>query len=252
MSSTFLTRLRSRELLIGTWIKTPSPVVCEVLARSGLDTLALDAEHAPFGRQELDNCLAIGAALGMPMLVRLPSADSAQILNALDCGAAGVVIPHVRSAADAAAIVRAAHYGPGGRGYAGSTRAAGFAGRSIGEHITKARSSTAVILQIEDHEALSEIDAIAATPGVDCLFVGRIDLTVSLGKTDPQDAAVVAAVERICAAGRAANVAVGMFVPQAGEAARWRAQGASLFILSSDQTFLIGGAKQLVAEVRKS
>lgn len=245
MTATFRERLRRHELQIGTFIKTPAPVVSEVLARSGLDLLVLDAEHAPFDRSALDACLAITQALGMPTLVRVPSPDPAQILNALDCGAAGVMVPHVSSVAAATAAVAASHHGPGGRGYSGSTRAAGFAGRGIAEQLHRAAGSTTVVLQIEDAEALDVIDDIARVPGGDALFIGRIDLTVSLGCTDPADPRVVAAVHKVCAAGRAAGVAVGMFVSNPAEAKQWVAAGASLFVLGSDHGFLLAGAKQL-------
>lgn len=250
MSAEFRDRLHARQLLVGTWIKTPSSLVCEVLAGTELDLLALDAEHAPFGRQELDSCLAVCAALGKPALVRVPSGDPAYILNALDCGAIGVMVPHVDSAAAAADAVRASHYGRGGRGFSGSTRAAGFAGRRIGPQLEIGRRRTTVIVQIEDVEALDVIDDIARVPGVDCLFVGRIDLTVSLGKTDPNDSQVMRAVETICAAGKAANVPVGMFVANAAEARTWIPHGASVFVLASDQSFLVAGAQRLLAEVR--
>jgi 2-keto-3-deoxy-L-rhamnonate aldolase RhmA len=248
--STFRERLRRRDLLIGTWVKTPAPVVCEVLGGSALDVLALDAEHAPFGRVELDACLAICRALGIAALVRVPSSDPAHILNALDCGATGVLVPHVHSVASAEAAVQACHFGRGGRGYSGSTRAAGFAGKSIATHMAASRQTTTVVLQIEDAEALDVIDAIAAVPGVDCLFVGRVDLTVSLGKQRTDEPDVMQAVERICEAGGRAGVAVGMFVADPAEAKRWIPKGASLFLLGSDQSFLLGGAAALVASVK--
>ena len=65
----------NRDLLIGTWVKTPSPVVCEVLGKTDLDALCLDAEHAPFGRLELDACISATRAAGLAPLVRVPSAD---------------------------------------------------------------------------------------------------------------------------------------------------------------------------------
>lgn len=250
MATEFRDRLHARQLLVGTFIKTPSPIVCEVLARSGLDLLVLDAEHAPFDRVELDGCLAICNALGMSALVRVPSSDPSHILNALDCGATGVMVPHVDSVRAAEAAVRASHYGRGGRGYSGSTRAAGFAGRAIGAQLEHAKKRTTVVVQIEDVEALNDIDAIARVPGIDSLFIGRADLTVALGKTDPSDPVVVQAVEKICAAGKAAQVPVGMFVAQNAEAKIWAARGASLFVLASDQSFLLSGAKQLLSEVR--
>ena len=250
MAHDFRSRLRRHETMVGTWVKTPAPVVCEVLSLAGLDLLALDAEHAPFGRAELDACLAICAARGMPALVRVPTAEPEQILNALDCGATGVMVPHVMTQELAAAAVRASHYGRGGRGYAGSTRAAGFAGRPIAEQLSIGREHTAVIAQIEDAEALGCLDELARVNGIDALFVGRIDLTVSLGKTSPDDPDVVAAVEAICAAGRRAGVAVGMFVADPSEAKRWISRGASLFVLGSDQGFLLSGARSLIGAVK--
>lgn len=249
-AAAFRSRLHGGETLLGTWVKTPSPVVCEVLARSGLDVLALDAEHAPFGRAELDGCLAICRATGMPALVRVPSADPAAILNALDCGASGILVPHVTTVEHAQAAVRASHYGAGGRGYAGSTRAAGFAGRSIADQLRRGREETTVILQIEDAEAVEVVDRIAAVEGVDALFVGRVDLTVSLGATQLDDPRVLRAVEAICAAGRSRGVPVGMFVGDPKEAQAWIARGASLFILGSDHGFLLAGARGLREALR--
>lgn len=92
------------------------------------------------------------------------------------------------------------------------------------------------------------LDDIAAVDAIDCLFVGRIDLTVALGAASPADPLVLEAVERVCAAGANAGRAVGMFVGDYSEIPRWRELGASLFILSSDHGFLLGGAAQLVQQ----
>ena len=246
----FRQRLLNHDLLIGTWVKTPSPIVCEILGKTDLDALCLDAEHAPFGRTELDACIAAIRATNVTPLVRVPSADPHDILNALDCGATGIVVPHVRTVADADAICRMSLYGPGGRGFAGSSRAAGFAGKAIADQLRESAEQTTIIAQIEDLEALDVIDAIAAVKRVDCLFIGRIDLTVALGKTDPNDPDVVDAVASICAAGKKAGTAVGMFVADVAEAKQWQDHGASLFLLQSDQAFLLAGAAKLAAALR--
>ena len=240
-------RLRAGALTVGTFLKTPHPGVAEILARSALDVVCLDAEHAPFDRGDVDAGVAMLRAGGMPSLVRVPSAEPARLLSALDSGATGVLVPHIRSAADAEAAARAAHFGPGGRGYAGSTRAAGFAGRPIAEHLATSRARTVVIGQIEDAEALDDLDAIMAVDGLDAVFVGRIDLTVSLGATRPDAPEVVAAVETIMATARAAGRTVGMFTPTVEEALAWREKGARLFLLGSDQNFLMSGAAGLAA-----
>lgn len=248
--NTFRQRLLARELLVGTWIKTPSPIVCEVLGRSGLDTLCLDAEHAPFGRLELDACIAATRAAGLTPLVRVPSAGRHEILNALDCGATGIVVPHVETAEAAEALCQDSLYGPRGRGYSGSTRAAAFGARAIADQLRRSADETTIIAQIEDLQALEAIEEIAAVERIDGLFVGRMDLTVALGKTDPSDPVVVEAVEKICASGLDAGKAVGMFVSDVEETHHWKEKGASFFLLASDHAFLLAGARDLVSALR--
>ena len=241
----FKTRLRAGERLVGTFVKTPHPAVVEVLGHAGLDCICLDCEHAPFDRSTLDAALLAARALKVPALVRPLRAEAAEILNALDLGATGILAPHITSGEQARALVRAAQYGPGGRGYAGSTRAASYGTRTVAQNIAAANGAVAVIAQIEDAEALSHLDEIAAVDGLDALFVGRMDLTVSLGATSPTDAVVVDAVRRICQAGRRAGRAVGMFASSSQEGMQWIEAGASLFLLGSDQQWILQGAREL-------
>ena len=242
---TLKSRIAAGDALLGTFLKTPHPHVVEVLASSGLDCICIDAEHAPFDRRDIDGCIMAAQLGGLPVLVRTPNSNAEQILNALDCGADGVLVPHVRSAAEARTVVLSAHYAPGGRGYAGSSRAAGYGTVSMPDHQAASAAKTIVIAQIEDAEALDEIDAIVAVAGIDALFVGRIDLTVSLGCESPDDPKVIAAVERIVAACVAANRPVGMFVSRTSDVAMWREKGAALFLLGSDHGFVREGAKAL-------
>ena len=243
----FKSRIGAGEALLGTFLKTPHPHIVEVLASSGLDCICIDAEHAPFDRRDIDLCIMAARLGGLPVLVRTPNASAEQVLNALDCGADGVVVPHVRSAEEAQAIAASAHYAPGGRGYAGSSRAAGYGSRSMPDHKLASAAKTVVIAQIEDVEALDQIDTIARVEGIDALFIGRIDLTVSLGCESPDDPTVVAAVERIVAACVAAERPVGMFVSRTSDVAMWREKGATLFLLGSDHGFVREGAKALRA-----
>lgn len=241
-------RIRAHQALVGTFLKTPSSIICEVLGRSELDLVCVDAEHAPFDRMALDQCLYALRSENMPALVRIPTAAPEHILNALDCGATGIVVPHVTNADQAEKIVAAAHFGAGGRGYAGSTRAAAYTGKPMAAHLIDSAAQTVVVAQIEDLEALDNLDALAAVEGIDCLFVGRIDLTVALGAASPTDPEVVAAVEKICAVSAAAGKPVGMFIGDHGEIEYWKQRGASLFLLSSDHGFLLQGARKLVAD----
>ena len=245
-SRSFLSRLKSGDTLIGTFIKTPSPIVAEVLGLADLDVIALDTEHAPFGRMEQDLCIAALRAADMPALVRVADDSSTQIRNALDSGATGVVVPHVTSADQAAKVVAAAHFGEGGRGFSGSTRAAAYGKISMKGHIADDRAQTVVIVQIEDVSALEHVAQIAAVDGVDCLFVGRADLAVAMDK-GINDKDVIATVKDICAAAQSAGIGVGMYTPNLDELPGWRDAGASLFLLSSDQAMLLAGANSLAS-----
>ena len=247
--SDFRERLTTQEPIVGTFLKTPSPISAEVLALSKLDAFCIDVEHAPFGRLELDVCIAAFRAADRPCLVRVADGSPTEIRNALDSGAAGIVVPHVVSADQARAIVQAAHFGEGGRGFAGSTRAADYTTRSMKEHLDGSAANTSIILQIEDIAALDQVAAIAAVDGVDCLFVGRVDLSVAMGK-DVSDPDVIKAVRQVCADCRSQGKAVGMFTPNLEEIPGWIEDGASLFLLGSDQSFVLSGANALADRVQ--
>ena len=246
----FRQKLLSGECLIGTFVKTPSMMVAEVLASTDLDIVCFDAEHSPFDRRDIDSCLLAFRAVQKPALVRVASSSADQILNALDCGATGVVIPHVDSPEKALACATAARYGRTGRGYAGSTRSAGYGAASVADNISLNQSETTVIAQIEDLAALDHIEEISAQEGIDCLFVGMMDLTVALGATAATDKVVVEAAEKVCAAAQANNRKLGIFVPNIDSIEFWRDRGVTLFLMSSDHGFIKQGARNLVEKAR--
>jgi 2-keto-3-deoxy-L-rhamnonate aldolase RhmA len=242
-------RLANRDLLVGTFLKTPSPIVCEVLARTELDLVCIDAEHAPFDRRDIDACLLALSAGAKPALVRVPSSAPEHILNALDCGADGVLCPHILSGAHAAGVAAASRYGAG-RGFAGSSRSAGYTSKSMAQHLADSSDRTVVIGQIEDREALENLDGIFAQPDIDAFFIGRADLTVSLGLTNPNHPDVLQAVEHVARAGLAAGRVMGMFTANLDEIPRWRNLGVTLFILGSDHGFILSGAAAMTSRVR--
>ena len=236
--------------MVGTFVKTPSPIIAEVLALSSLDLFCIDVEHAPFGRYELDQCLAMFGALERPCLVRVADDSPTEIRNALDSGATGVVVPHVTSAEQAAVIVKAAHFGEGGRGYAGFTRSAGYTTKAGADYRAASARQTTVIVQIEDLAALDNVSEIAGVEGVDGLFVGRTDLAVAMGRHVAHEE-VVATVGDICRSARSAGTAAGMFTPLLDEIPTWLDLGASLFLLSSDQSLVLDGANALASTVKR-
>jgi len=247
-NATFKARLHAREPMIGCFIKTPHPTVIEVLGAGPLEFLVLDGEHSPFDRAAIDGCILAAKAVGCALLVRVPDDNPAFILNVLDCGAAGVVVPHVVSVAQAEALAKSVRYVPGGRGIAGTTRAGGYGTCPLGEHREAANSEVALICQIEDREGVESAERIAAVEGVDALFVGRADLTVSYGLTDFADAGVAKLCGDVLGAEGAAT---GLFVAPSEDKAQWRSKGASFFLSGSDHSFLFAGAKALAASMRQ-
>ncbi len=243
--SKFRQRLLDGEFLVGSFVKTPSMMLSEVLAQTDLDVLCLDAEHSPFDRSDIDACLMAYRSHAKPALVRTSSSSNDQILNALDCGATGIVVPHVDSPEKASAIAQAARFGDRGRGYAGSTRAAGYGRNSVEQNLTSNKADTTVIAQIEDLAALKCIDAIAGIQGIDCLFIGMMDLTIALKADSCKDKVVVEAAGKICEAARRADRRLGIFVPHLADVAFWQDRGVSLFLLQSDHVFIKAGAAQL-------
>ena len=247
-AASFRQRLIAREPLIGTFLKTPTSHATEIIGDAGFDFVVIDQEHAPFDRTTSDIALLAARAAGMPALVRVPGPDA--ILSVLDCGAAGVLIPHVSSADYARKVAALCRYRGGKRGFATSTRAGRYTAVPMWRHIADSDANTVVVAQIEDPEALDEIDAIAAVDGVDSLFIGRGDLTAAFGDELKDPPAVRNAVERISAAAQKAGKSISVYVGNGTEAAWLKTLGASTFVLSSDQGFLRQGALAGLADVR--
>lgn len=235
--------LQEKGALTGVFVKTPATEIVELLAASGLDFICLDAEHAAWDRRSLDQCLAMSHALGLPALVRLAALRPDLMLQALDGGAAGIVAPHVKSTQDAEAFVRWAHFGPDGRGYSGSTRSAGFRGKNMAQVLSEA--DPFLIAQIEDADALTEVQLIAATEGLDALFIGAADLAVSLNEDSTGSTQMHKATAAIRVAAADAELAVAAFVGVASGIKKARSQGTQLLFVGSDQSLLLEGARQI-------
>ena len=234
----------SGSIHVGTFVKTTSPQVVEILGGSGLDFAVLDAEHAPFDRSALDLALLAGRAARLPLFVRVADGAASTLLTALDLGAAGVLVPHVDSEAQAREVVAHCRYDGGDRGYSGSPRAAGYGAMGMKTAIEHGDRSV-VVCQIESLHAVEQAARIAAVPGVGGIFIGRADLALSMGLRDSQHDEVLAATDRVIRAGLEAGKAVGMFVGSAAERERYVERGVTWFVQSSDQTLLRQAAQAI-------
>jgi 4-hydroxy-2-oxoheptanedioate aldolase len=240
----FAAKVRRRESVVGYWVVLDSPSSTERLARLGYDYVSLDAQHGLFGYSGLLNALtAIDAAGGAVGLVRVAANDPTRIGRALDAGAAGVVVPLVNTAADAAAAVAACRYPPLGLRSYGPARSS----LRIGPAPVEANDAVVVLAMIETREGLANVEAIAATPGLDGLYIGPSDLTLAVGGAGPGDPAVAApfatAVERVRRACEANGLAAGIHTRSGEEAARRLAEGFTVVTLAGDLTHLEAAAK---------
>jgi 4-hydroxy-2-oxoheptanedioate aldolase len=174
-----------------------------MLAVAGLDFVIIDCEHGPADIMALRQHIALAEVHGMAVLVRTGEAEDALVLRALDQGAQGIVAPHVDSAADAQALVRAAHYPPlGERGFATYPRAGRFGTVSGDDHRARAADDTLVIAMLESPGAAGRAAEILGADGIDGYLIGTADLGAS---TTPADPPVAESVAKIHAAGVAAG-----------------------------------------------
>ncbi|MFT8247112.1 HpcH/HpaI aldolase family protein [Roseomonas sp. BN140053] len=179
---TFKARLRADKPLHGFFVGVPSPVVVELAGYSGFDFVIIDTEHGATGLETLEHMLRAAAASGIAALVRVPRGGADDILHVLDAGADGILVPHVTNVEAAKRIVQHAYYPPlGRRGISTLSRAARHGTGDAPTMLREQASRTAVIVMVEDAEALTEVSAIARVEGIDALFVGPNDLAASMG-----------------------------------------------------------------------
>ena len=183
----FRQAVRDGSVLIGTFVKTASHQVPEIIGAAGLDFAVIDAEHAPFDLAMLDRMAVAARGAGLPCLGRAPELAPVLIGQILDLGAAGVVAPHIATPEAARLALSAAKYAGRRRGFSPSTRAGGYGTLDAAAYRATADEESSVWCQIEDEAALSQLDAIAAVEQLDCLFLGRADLAVSLGVDSQRD-----------------------------------------------------------------
>jgi staphyloferrin B biosynthesis citrate synthase len=246
----FKGRLAKGEVVAGTFIKTPTGHAVEIFGDVGYDFVVIDEEHAPFDRQAIDHAILAARAARIASLVRVASASPSNLLSVLDCGATGVLVPHVASVGKAREIASACRYRGGTRGFSNSPRAGRYGGLGMWGHVDAGDSITTVVAQIEDPEALDHIEAIARIDGIHCLFVGRGDLAVAMGAKSPDAPEVQAATERTCRAAKAAGKPVMVFVGSAADAQAMHKLGATAFVYASDQALMRRAAAAALGELK--
>lgn len=226
------------ERVVGTFAAIPHPVAVEVTAGAGLDFLCIDWEHSQIGRERIEDLIRASDLHKVPAMVRVPGHSPEWIASVLDAGAAGVLVPRVSTAAQAKAAVMATRYPPVGERGVGPGRASAY-GYRIPDYLKSANETLVLSIQVETAEGLANIDEIVAVEGVDVIFIGPGDLSVSINAMGPAGAEKLnAAITKIATAARAAGKAVGIFRPSADDVGLWAIAGITFFMLASDTMFL--------------
>jgi 4-hydroxy-2-oxoheptanedioate aldolase len=238
--------------VVGTFAAIPHPVAIEVTAAAGVDFICIDWEHAQISRERIEDLVRAADVHGVPAMVRVPGHAPDSIAAALDAGAAGVLVPRVSTAGQARAAVQATRYPPIGARGVGPGRAAGY-GYRIPDYLTAANGNLLLAIQVETAEGLANIDAIAAVDGVDVIFIGPGDLSVSIDAMGPAGAETLnAAIETIARAAIRAGRTVGIFRPSADDIGTWTNSGIRFVILASDTMFLGASIAEGVGAARKN
>ncbi len=249
MSDSFRTRLRNGERLLGTMVTLPTASTAEILADAGFDWLFIDGEHGPL---DTANILGILQAVShqITCIVRVPACDEVAIKKVLDLGAAGIIVPQVNSAEQAADVVRYARYAPEGSRGVGLARAHGY-GFRFAEYVASANADISVIVQAEHRSAVENIDAIVQVPGVDAVLLGPYDLSASYGKmgqiSDPE---VLNGIDRVTTSCQAVRMPLGYFGISFDAVKPWMDKGYSLVVAGVDVLFLGNGARRMLKELQ--
>lgn len=247
----FKQRLKPRAGLIGLWVALAETYCVEIAAGAGFDWLLLDAEHAPNDLRSLVTQLQVMAAYPVDPLVRLSSDHTVHVKQVLDLGCPTVLAPMIESAEQAAALVRACRYPPAGLRGVGSALARASRWNRIGDYLAHADAQLCVLAQVESERGLAALDAIAATPGIDGLFIGPADLSASMGyRGQPGHPVVQAAIDG--AIGRCVERGVPIGILSADEALcrHYLELGAAYVGVGADTTLLAKATQSLAARFR--
>jgi len=194
-------KLAQAELTIGSWITLGHPSIAEIMAAAGFDWLVLDMEHSVLELSEIQTLIQVLDGQECPAIVRLTSNHPDQIKRVMDAGATGVMVPMIRSAADAKAAVQAVYYPPRGQRGVGLARAQGYGAR-FQQYQDWLEKNAVVVAMIEHIDAVNAIDSILSIDGIDAYIIGPYDLSGSverIGEFDHPE--VTSAIERVLEAG---------------------------------------------------
>lgn len=246
--------LAAGRLLIGTMLTDIRQTsVMQLLANAGFDFVIIDNEHGAFSTETIADLSRMARILGVTPIVRVPDLAYPYLAQSLDGGAQGIMLPRVTGPEQVHAALEIIKYPPvGKRGCAFNRGHTDFRPGPLAENMAKANEATLLMIQVETRGALDAVDAIAAIPGVDALFVGPTDLSIALDVPgQPETPLMVEAVERVIAACKRHGVAAAIQGNDLAYAKRWAAAGMQMISYGSETGLLVSAASAGVQAIRE-
>jgi 4-hydroxy-2-oxoheptanedioate aldolase len=230
-----------------------SPVLADIFAREGYDAVVFDGQHGMFDDNAMARGFAVVSSIGVPVIGRIPVGNFAMAARFLDLGAAGVIAPMINSAEDARQLVAFTKFPPVGERSWGPARALALTGLTPAEYFKQANDFSLVVAMIETREAIAAVDDILAVPGLDGVFLGPSDLSITLSNGasfNPTAPEVDAAFKHVLARAKAAGKFCGAFGTTPARAAELGKQGYQLITVSGDFAIIKDAAKGALATAR--
>lgn len=246
-----LANLLGERTLVGTFVALRDPAAVGLCAAGGFDTVIVDGEHGVMNPETVGALVLSARASGIPAIVRVGASFRSSAQNALEAGADAVMAPMVESAEQAEAFASFCRYMPSGtRGFHPFTGGSGYGVVPLSNVVTFTNARIVVMAQIETARGLERCEAVAKARGVDMLFYGPGDMSLSLG-VPPGAPALAEAMGRIAKAAHGAGKLFGTFVGNAEDAERAVALGARLLVFGGDGSLLLGAAREAASMLRK-
>jgi 4-hydroxy-2-oxoheptanedioate aldolase len=242
-------RLSEHKAGFGVISPTIDPTICEYIGLSGLDFYMIDAEHGAISPSDITNMIRACEAVGITPLARVGDLNEKLILQYMDAGVAGIMMPGVQTVEDCQRLVSAMKYPPMGNRGLGPVRSADYMMKMPQmEYVSFANAQVLVLPQIEDMEGVKNLKAMANTEGVDGFIIGPRDLAMSMGFYDgPNHAEVNAVIDEIFEVVLAAGKIIGTVAGTSEQAQKLIDKGATL-ILNSVQGLIATSAKGFIAQ----
>ncbi len=242
-------KLRADESVVTAWLSLAVPIVAELFGRSGFLAVTFDLQHGQHDMGTLRDGLSFAALSRAHRIVRIPVGDNGSASRALDLGAEAVIAPMINSADDARAFAEAMKYPPIGKRSWAPHRAAMLKGQELGDYLKTANADTLSLAMIETPEAIEALEDILAVPGIDGVFVGPSDLSLTLSngaELNPTSAETAKVAADIARRTRAAGKIAGIFCMSPEMVHQSREAGYRLMAYGFDSVLLQKAAAEAV------